>query len=97
MPKTLHKVQKQIKKKKGRASTGAALHEKSRDAKRLQSAMSRDERIAKLAASKAKANSHQRDNIYPCSFACFRNIDVSYYQYIVSFFLKSIYSTKPSR
>ena len=63
MPKTLRKVQKQIKSKKGSASSGGALHEKSRDAKRLRSALSRDEKIAKLAASKAKANAHQRDNL----------------------------------
>ena len=64
MPKTLRKVQKHIKSKKGKASLDA-LHEKSRDAKRLQSAVTRDEKIAKLAASKAKMISHQRDSSLP--------------------------------
>ena len=68
MAKTLRQVQKQIKRKKGNKASSssspsgaATIHEKSRDAKRLQSAWSRDEKIAKLAASKAKADSHQRD------------------------------------
>ncbi|KAF1811316.1 hypothetical protein P152DRAFT_399783 [Eremomyces bilateralis CBS 781.70] len=52
-PKSLNKVQKQIAKKKG-AST--ALHEKSRDYRRLQRASAREEKVHKLVASRDKQN-----------------------------------------
>jgi hypothetical protein len=53
MPKALHKVQKHIAKKKGKR---AALHENSRDSQRLQRAIDRDEKLSKVAASRATTN-----------------------------------------
>ncbi|KAL8780562.1 MAG: hypothetical protein Q9194_000833 [Teloschistes cf. exilis] len=53
MPKNLAKVQKQIARKKGAATS--SLHENSRDAKRLRRAGARSEKLEKLAAARAKA------------------------------------------
>jgi len=51
-PKTLEKTRKQIVKKKGAVG---ALHQGSRDSKRLHRAQVRDEKLTKLAASRRKA------------------------------------------
>ena len=48
MPKSLHKVHKHIAKKRGAVE---ALHENSRDAKRLRKANARDDRVARVTAS----------------------------------------------
>ncbi|KAF2838620.1 hypothetical protein M501DRAFT_934552 [Patellaria atrata CBS 101060] len=53
MPSNLNKVQKHINKKKGRSTP---LHANSRDSRRLQRASQRDEKIAKLASAREKAN-----------------------------------------
>lgn len=55
MTNRLFKVTKKVAKKKGRGSV-TALHENSRDAKRLRAASSRDETFAKHAALRAKQN-----------------------------------------
>lgn len=54
MPSKLHKVQKRVNKKKGDKIN--ALHENSRDAQRLRRAGARDERVAKVTATREKAN-----------------------------------------
>lgn len=54
MPSSLNKVQKHVNKKKGHKSN--ALHENSRDAQRLRRAGARDERVAKVTATREKAN-----------------------------------------
>ncbi len=53
MPTTLEKARKHITKKKGADASGA-LHQFSRDSKRLQTAQIRDERLEKLARSRKK-------------------------------------------
>lgn len=53
MPSTLEKARKHITKKKGADASGA-LHQFSRDSKRLQTAQIRDERLEKLARSRKK-------------------------------------------
>lgn len=53
MPSTLDKARKHINKKKGADASGA-LHQFSRDSKRLQTAQIRDERLEKLARSRKK-------------------------------------------
>ncbi|KAI0475450.1 translation machinery-associated protein 16 [Xylariaceae sp. FL0804] len=52
MPTSLQRTLKSIEKKKGKVN---ALHEKSRDSKRLHRAQVRDEKLRKLAASREKA------------------------------------------
>ncbi|KAI9824366.1 MAG: hypothetical protein M1819_000871 [Sarea resinae] len=54
MPKSLSKVQKHIVKKRGGKAT--SLHENSRDSQRLRRAGARDDKIAKVSASRAKSN-----------------------------------------
>ncbi|KAK0660670.1 hypothetical protein DIS24_g3278 [Lasiodiplodia hormozganensis] len=54
MPKSLSKVSKQISKKRGTKST--ALHEYSRDSRRLQRAGLRDEKLLRLATERGKQN-----------------------------------------
>ncbi|KAF2144640.1 uncharacterized protein K452DRAFT_349691 [Aplosporella prunicola CBS 121167] len=56
MPKSLSKVQKQIAKKRGSAGKASAMHENSRDHHRLQAAGVRDEKIARIIASRSKQN-----------------------------------------
>ncbi|KAB5533615.1 translation machinery-associated protein 16 [Coniochaeta sp. 2T2.1] len=53
MPTTLEKARKHVNKKKG-ADAAGALHQFSRDSKRLQTAQIRDERLEKLARSRKK-------------------------------------------
>ncbi|KAL1301654.1 hypothetical protein AAFC00_005874 [Neodothiora populina] len=53
MPSKFHKVQKRVNKKKGNTT---ALHENSRDALRLRSAVARDDRVARLGALREKHN-----------------------------------------
>jgi Translation machinery-associated protein 16 len=53
MPKSLNKVQKHITKKKGKIN---ALHVNSRDSKSLLRAGGRDQKVAKLASLREKAN-----------------------------------------
>lgn len=60
MPSKFAKVQKQVSKKKGGA---LALHENSRDALRLRSAVARDDRVARLGAMREKMNDVYR---MPC-------------------------------
>ncbi len=65
MPKSLHKVQKHIiKKKKGRAG---ALHEKSRDSRKLQQALARDEKLSTVLACRAKAKQPYRKHDWKLS------------------------------
>jgi hypothetical protein len=59
----LGKVQKHIQKKKGR---NAALHENSRDTKRLQSAAGRDDKLNRLAAVREKQNRPFRTSGMQC-------------------------------
>lgn len=54
MPKNLHKIQKQVAKKRGGKSN--TLNENSRDAKRIQRAGMREEKLAKQLAVREKAN-----------------------------------------
>jgi translation machinery-associated protein 16 len=54
MAKALHKVQKQISKKRGGKPN--SLHENSRDSQRLRRAGAREDKIAKLVAAASKAN-----------------------------------------
>lgn len=54
MPRALHKVQKQISKKKGGNVT--ALHENSRDARRLRQAGAREDKVARIMSAAAKSN-----------------------------------------
>lgn len=54
MAKALHKVHKLIAKKKGGKTN--ALHENSRDSRRLRTAGAREDKIAKLLAAASKAN-----------------------------------------
>lgn len=58
MPKSLSKVSKQISKKRGTKST--ALHEYSRDSRRLQRAGLRDEKLLRLATERGKQNQPHR-------------------------------------
>ncbi|KAI9723691.1 MAG: hypothetical protein M1812_000991 [Candelaria pacifica] len=53
MPKSLAKVQKKISKKKGSTNS---LHENSRDSQRLRRAGARDDKLARVAAARAKTN-----------------------------------------
>jgi translation machinery-associated protein 16 len=55
MPKSLPKTRKQITKKKG-ASALDSLHANSRDSQRLRRAAMRDDKLAKLATAKRKAD-----------------------------------------
>ncbi|KAL9624245.1 MAG: hypothetical protein Q9160_001492 [Pyrenula sp. 1 TL-2023] len=61
MTKALHKVQKHISKKKGGKVT--ALHENSRDAKRLRQASAREEKLGKLVTATVRANQLYIDRI----------------------------------
>ena len=54
MAKALHKVQKQISKKRGGKPT--SLHENSRDSQRLRAAGAREDKLAKLLAAATRAN-----------------------------------------
>lgn len=54
MARALHKVQKQISKKRGGKPT--ALHENSRDARRLRQAGAREDKLARIASAAAKSN-----------------------------------------
>ena len=54
MAKALHKVQKQISRKRGGKPT--SLHENSRDSRRLRTAGAREDKLAKLVAAATKAN-----------------------------------------
>ena len=54
MAKALHKVQKQISKKRGGKPT--SLHENSRDSQRLRRAVAREDKLAKLFAAATRAN-----------------------------------------
>jgi translation machinery-associated protein 16 len=54
MAKALHKVQKQISKKKGGKLN--TLHEKSRDSQRLRTAGAREDKIARIVAAASRAN-----------------------------------------
>lgn len=61
MPSKLAKVQKRVTKKKGNKIT--SLHENSRDAKRLRRAGARDDRVARLSATKERNNKQWIDRI----------------------------------
>jgi translation machinery-associated protein 16 len=54
MVKALHKVQKQISKKRGGKPT--SLHENSRDSQRLRAAGAREDKLVKLLAAATRAN-----------------------------------------
>jgi translation machinery-associated protein 16 len=54
MAKALHKVQKQISKKRGGKPT--TLHENSKDSQRLRRAGAREDKIAKIVAAASRAN-----------------------------------------
>ncbi|OJJ00052.1 hypothetical protein ASPVEDRAFT_149025 [Aspergillus versicolor CBS 583.65] len=60
MPKSMHKVQKHISKKKGALE---AMHENSRDAKLLRRAGARDDRVARVSASMARGRQSYVDRI----------------------------------
>jgi translation machinery-associated protein 16 len=61
MPSKLAKVQKHVAKKKGSKIT--SLHENSRDAKRLRRAGARDDRVARLSATRERNNKSWIDRI----------------------------------
>lgn len=61
MPSKLAKVQKHVAKKKGSKIT--SLHENSRDAKRLRNAGVRDDKVAKLSATRLRNNKQWTDRI----------------------------------
>ena len=61
MAKSLNKVVKKVTKKKGNTN---ALHENSRDAKKLRKAASREDRLSRLAAVRVKLN---QPYCRPCS------------------------------
>ena len=61
MPSKLAKVQKHVAKKKGSKIT--SLHENSRDAKRLRNAGVRDDRVARLSATRERNNKQWIDRI----------------------------------
>jgi len=61
MPRALHKVQKQISKKRGGKPT--ALHENSRDARRLVQAGAREDKLAKIMSLAHKSNQHYVDRV----------------------------------
>ncbi|KAL5359758.1 translation machinery-associated protein 16 [Aspergillus floccosus] len=60
MPKSLHKVHKHIAKKRGAVE---ALHENSRDAKRLRKANARDDRVARVTASLSRGRQSYIDRM----------------------------------
>lgn len=60
MPSKFAKVQKRVNKKKGGTN---ALHENSRDAMRLQSAVQRDDKVTRLGAVREKINEPHRESI----------------------------------
>ncbi|THC89918.1 hypothetical protein EYZ11_010630 [Aspergillus tanneri] len=60
MPKSLQKVQKHIAKKRGVVE---ALHENSRDAKRLRRASARDDRVARVNTNLSRGRLHYVDRI----------------------------------
>ena len=68
MAKALHKVQKQISKK--RAHKSKNLHENSRDAQRIRTAGGREDKLARLLAAATKANQTycQQTSNYPRPF-----------------------------
>lgn len=59
MPSKYAKIQKHVTKKKGAAKL-TALHEESRDARRLRKAVVRDDRVARMSAVREKANENYR-------------------------------------
>ena len=61
MPSKFHKVQKRVNKKKGSTT---ALHENSRDALRLRSAVARDDRVSRLGALREKINEPHRESLH---------------------------------
>lgn len=63
MPSQLNKVQKKINKKKGPAKKHA-LHENSRDARRVRRAGNRDDRVAKTFKTKSRQNDRLRTEIF---------------------------------
>lgn len=64
MARALHKVQKQISKKKGGKPT--ALHENSRDARRLRQAGAREDKIARIMNAAAKSNQTYVERVAWC-------------------------------
>ena len=64
MPQSLAKVTKHIRRKKGRVT---GLHENSRDAKKLRKAGSREERVGKMSAVKARSEEAYGPPIFPAS------------------------------
>ena len=63
MAKSLSKVTKKVAKKKGSAK---ALHENSRDAKKIRKASARDDRISRLAATRIKLSQPYRKFLSIC-------------------------------
>lgn len=61
MPRALNKVQKKISKKRGGKPT--ALHENSRDARRLRQAGAREDKLAKLMTLAQKSNQHYVERV----------------------------------
>lgn len=64
MPSSLHKVQKHVNKKKGARAT--ALHEHSRDARRLKRASVRDDKVTREGRVREKANKQWIDRVEYC-------------------------------
>jgi translation machinery-associated protein 16 len=72
MPRNLYKVQKLISKKRGKLD---ALHENSRDSKRLQRASARNDKLARAAAATLKARQVYGNYESPLLFVPFTNRD----------------------
>ena len=72
MPKSLHKVQKHITKKKGK---NAQLHENSRDSRIILRANARDQRVRKVTSLREKANRQYLDRVKFIKTQIFGNED----------------------
>jgi translation machinery-associated protein 16 len=66
MTKNFYKVQKQISKKRGKLD---ALHENSRDSKKLRRASAREDKLARLAAATSKARQSYGENAHLSSYS----------------------------
>lgn len=69
MPKSLAKVSKKITNKRKHAGKASAMHEHSRDSRRLQRAAARDTRLVKTLDSRSRQNMPYRTTS-PCPCAC---------------------------
>jgi Translation machinery-associated protein 16 len=93
MAKALHKVQKQISKKRGGKSN--TLHENSRDSQRLRTAGAREDKIAKLVAAASRAN--QTYGVANLRYSVDRHTDSIFTKWIVSHSFKRLLKNQRRR